>query len=94
MELTQKPTADCHAPAPTRFVSSPLRNRIRVELNAPVSEVLAPLGDLARFPEYSSGLERIEAKTDSSGTCTEYVCHFKAREPGQVGIVHRELIRW
>lgn len=76
------------------FTSSPLRNRYRVELEAPVSEVWALLGDLSRFPEYSSGLERVDARKDSSGTPTEYVCHFKPREEGGARVVHREHIRW
>ncbi len=76
------------------LTSSLLRNRIRVELRAPVSEVWALIGNLTRFPEYSSGLERVEARRDSSGTLTEYVCHFKPREEGGESIAHRELIRW
>src|SRR3712207_1270158 len=35
----------------SEFVTSPLRNRIRVELNAPVSQVWSLIGDLSRFPE-------------------------------------------
>lgn len=63
-------------------------------VETPISEVWALLGNLARFPEYSSGLERVEAKNDSRGTLTEYVCHFKPREEGGESIAHRELIRW
>lgn len=76
------------------FTSAPLRNRIRVELEAPVSEVWALIGDLTRFPEFSSGLERVEAKRSSSGALTEHVCHFKPREEGGEGISHREIVRW
>ncbi len=81
-------------PAASAFTSSPLRNRIHVELSAPVSEVWTLIGNLARFPEYSFGIERVEAQVDSSGACTEYVCHFKPREEGGEIIVHRERIRW
>ncbi len=76
------------------LTSAPLRNRIRIKLEAPVSEVWALIGNLARFPEYSSGLERVEAKVDSSGRCTEYVCRFKPREQGTTGISERNLMRW
>jgi len=76
------------------FTQAPLRNRIRVELKAPVSEVWALIGNLSRFPEYSSGLERVEAKVASNGALTEYVCHFRPREEGGESISHRELIRW
>jgi hypothetical protein len=82
------------APSPTEFSTAPLRNRIRVELNASPREVWALIGDLERFPEYSAGLERVEATRDSAGRCTEYVCHFRAPGPDAPGIVHREVIRW
>lgn len=54
----------------------------------------ALLGDLAKFPEYSSGLERVESKADSAGRLTEFICHFKPLEPGGERIVSREIIRW
>jgi hypothetical protein len=53
-------------PSASEFTSSPLRNRLRLELDAPVSEVWELLGDLSRFPEYSVGLERVERAT---GAC-------------------------
>ncbi|MCI0562747.1 MAG: SRPBCC family protein [Nitrososphaera sp.] len=93
-EIASKPNEGADVPAASTFTSSPLRNRIRVELKAPVSEVWALIGNLTRFPEYSSGLERVEVKKDSSGTSKEYVCHFKPLEEGGERIVSRELIRW
>jgi carbon monoxide dehydrogenase subunit G len=79
---------------PRALISSPLRNRWRVELTAPVADVWALIGDVARLPEYSSGLERVEPKCDQEGAVTEYVCHFKPQEPGVSSIAHRELMRW
>ncbi|ALA60520.1 conserved exported protein of unknown function [Nitrospira moscoviensis] len=81
-------------PPVSSFTSAPLRNRLRVELKAPVSEVWALIGDLSRFPEYSSGLEKVVATHDASGALTEYVCHFKPGENNGEGISHREKIRW
>jgi uncharacterized protein (TIGR02246 family) len=81
-------------PALSTLTSAPLRNRIRVELHAPVATVWTLLGDLARFPEYSAGLERVDATVDSAGRCTEYVCHFKPMAPGDPGIVDRNVVRW
>lgn len=91
---TSKSNDTTNRPIASTLTSSPLRNRIRVELKAPVSEVWALLGNLARYPEYSSGLEKVEAKVDSSGACTEYVCHFKPQEEGGESVLHREIIRW
>lgn len=87
MEATTIPTAD-------KFVSSPLRNRIKLELNVPISEVWALVGNPGRMPEYSEGLDKVETKTDKYGNCTEFLCHFKPQEPGGQGIEHRCIIKW
>lgn len=55
---SMQPSAKRGVPSASDFTSSPLRNRIRVELEAPVSTVWELVGDLSRFPEYSVGLER------------------------------------
>lgn len=81
-------------PAASEFTSSPLRNRIRLELDAPVPEVWKLLGDLSRFPEYSAGLERVEAKEDEDGRCVEYTCYFKPLEEGAAGAVSRDVMKW
>lgn len=81
-------------PKTSSFTTAPLRNRIRVDLIAPVPEVWAVVGELTRFPEYSFGLEKVVARSDSNGAPTEYVCHFKPREEGGVGISERNIIRW
>jgi hypothetical protein len=65
-----QPSAKREVPSASDFTSSPLRNRIRVELDAPVSEVWELLGDLSRFPEYSEGLERsVSASRGRGGRC-------------------------
>ena len=87
-------SAEGRVPSASDFTSSPLRNRLRVELEAPVSEVWELMGDLSRFPEYSAGLERVEAKTDEDGRCTEYTCYFKPLEEGAEGAVSRDVMKW
>ncbi|HYE87899.1 MAG TPA: hypothetical protein VEA16_16160 [Vicinamibacterales bacterium] len=52
------------------------------------------IGDPVRLPEYSAGLERVEAKRDSTGACTEYLCYFKPRAAGMESIVDRNVMRW
>ena len=71
-----------------------LRNRVRVELDAPVAEVWELTGDLSRFPEYSVGLERVEAVVDHEGRCVEYTCFFKPLEEGAEGAVSRDVMKW
>jgi hypothetical protein len=74
--------------------SSPLRNRLRVRLDAPTHQVWALVGDLGRFPEYSQGLNSVDAEVDASGACTGYVCHFKPTQEGTEGVVHHERMSW
>jgi hypothetical protein len=74
--------------------AAPLRNRLRVRLDTPTSEVWALVGDLSRFPEYSYGLNRVDAEVDASGSCHGYVCYFKPLEEGAEGIVHHERMSW
>jgi hypothetical protein len=76
------------------LTSAPLRNRLRLVLDAPLPRVWSLVGDLARFPEYSSGLERVDVKKDEAGHATEYVCHFKPQGEGGAALAHREVVRW
>lgn len=69
-----------------------MRNRLRLELDAPVSEVWDLLGDLSRFPEYSAGLERVEAMHDEQGSCIEYTCYFKPVDG--LSAVSRDIMKW
>jgi hypothetical protein len=82
------------APLASEFVSSPLRNRIKLELNASVNEVWQLVGDPGRMPEYSEGLKSVETKQDENGNCTEYLCHFKPTTEGEPGIDHRVVMKW
>jgi hypothetical protein len=93
-EYPQTASPSAEVPSPSDFISSPLRNRLVVELDAPVSEVWELMGDLSRFPEYSAGLERVEAQVDGDGRCVEYTCYFKPIEEGSEGIVTREIMKW
>jgi len=83
-------------PSASDFTSSPLRNRLRLELDAPVPRVWKLLGDLSRFPENSSGLERVEVVQDEDGRCVEYTCYFKPVEvDGEpLSAVSRDVMRW
>jgi len=91
---TQAGSATSGVPSASEFTSIPLRNRLHVELDAPVSEVWELMGDLARFPEYSQGLDRVEVKQDEEGRCVEYTCYFKPLEQGAEGAVSRDVMKW
>jgi Polyketide cyclase / dehydrase and lipid transport len=89
-----QPSAKRDVPSASDFTSSPLRNRIRLELDAPVAEVWELIGDLSRFPEYSVGLERVEVQQDADGRCIEYTCYFKPLEQGAEGAMSRDVMKW
>lgn len=80
------PTAD-------RWVNSPLRNRIKLELNAPIREVWAVVGDPAKILIYSAVINKVETKTDGSGKQTEYTCFYKpCEETGVEEAVHAKIL--
>ncbi len=79
-------------PAVSSLVTSPLRNRIRVRLGAPVEEVWALVGDHTKLPEYSAGIARTDLVTQPSGQFR--VCHFRAAPGVPEGSVVRERVRW
>lgn len=87
-------SAERGVPSVGEFTSSALRNRIRVTLAAPVGDVWELMGDLSRFPEYSAGLDRVEAKRDEEGRCLEYTCYFKPVDEGSEGAVSRDVMKW
>jgi carbon monoxide dehydrogenase subunit G len=81
-------------PPAATFTSAPLRNRVRVQLNAPVAAVWSLIGDPARLPEYSAGLARVDAVRDATGACRGYVCYFRPFADAGEGVVSRERMRW
>jgi hypothetical protein len=81
-------------PTAGKWVKSPLRNRIQLELDAPVADVWTLLGDLTKMPVYSGGLNKVEAEEDTSGKCTAYTCYFIPIQPGEPGIVHGSKMVW
>jgi Polyketide cyclase / dehydrase and lipid transport len=93
---TQSQTAQdsTGVPSASEFTSIPLRNRLRLQLDAPVSEVWELVGDLSRFPEYSAGLDRVDVELDDEGRCVEYTCYFKPVEEGAEGAVSRDVMKW
>ena len=91
---TKAPAVSGPVPSAGDFTSTPLRNRIRVELEAPPSEIWQLVGDLSRFPEYSSGLERVETVQGDDGRPLEYTCYFKPLEESAEGAVSHDVIKW
>ncbi|MDO5968275.1 SRPBCC family protein [Flavivirga aquimarina] len=90
---TEKETTSIY-PKASDFVKSPLRNRIRLELDATVNEVWALVGKLERMPEYSSGLKKLDADYDADNKCTNYTCHFFPMEEGGEVTTHSETVKW
>lgn len=95
LNKTAAQTADYEKSFPRmeEFVSSPLRNRMELQLNKPASEVYALVGDPAQMPVYSSGLERV-ITVMIDGKCKRYTCFFKPVEGSEKGYVHIEDMVW
>lgn len=87
-------TAVTDIPSPATFTSAPLRNSVRLELNAPVADVWDLVGDPGRMAEYSAGLERVEARRDASGRPEGYTWTFKPMAPGEQAIVSSDRMRY
>jgi hypothetical protein len=87
---------ETHVALPTadKWVTSPLRNRIKLELNAPISQVWALVGNPAKMATYSSGLQKVDTKLDGTGKCTEYTCYFKPSEEDGQEIIHTAKMLW
>ncbi len=81
-------------PRPDKWVTSPVRNKITLELNAPIAEVWALVGDPAKMPAYSPGLQKVDTRLDALGKCSEYTCHFKPAEQGGQVIIHTAKMLW
>jgi Polyketide cyclase / dehydrase and lipid transport len=84
---------DTAIPNVTTLTSAPLRHRLRVELNAPVSDVWALVGQHARLPEYSAGIASVEVD-QTPGAPRARVCHFRSPDGSGAGPTLRERIRW
>lgn len=92
-KMEQKET-NAQLPTADKWVKSPLRNSIKLELNAPITEVWALIGDPTKMPTYSFGLQKVDTKSDGSGKCTEYTCYVKLTEEGGQEIVHTAKMLW
>ena len=91
MTVSQETTT---MPQASQFTLSPLRNRMKLELNAHVSEVWSLVGDPGKMPQYSAGLNSVDTKKDEKGNCIEYLCHFKPMTPGDKGVDHKAIMKW
>ncbi len=89
---TEQRTASIY-PSASDFVSSPLRNRLILELNQPTSEVYSLVGDPANMSKYSAGLEKVETEI-KNGKCISYTCYFKPIAEGEEGVIHTEKMVW
>lgn len=80
-------------PTTDKWVKSPVRNRLVVELNKPIQEVWALVGDPANMPKFSAGLDSVTTKTEN-GKCKQYTCYFKPMKEGEPGYVHTDNMLW
>lgn len=70
-------------PSADKWVTSPLRNSIKIELNAPVSEVWKVVANPANIFSNCCGVNNVEPKTNDSGKCTKYTIHYESEDGGE-----------
>ncbi len=92
-KMEQKETNAIALPTTDKWVKSPVRNKLVVELDKPISEVWALVGDPANIPKYSVGLDSVTTKTEN-GKCTQYTCYFKPMKEGEPGYMHTDNMLW
>ena len=80
-------------PTTDKWVKSPVRNRLVIELNKSISEVWALVGDPANMPKFSAGLDSVTTKT-KNGKCTQYTCYFKPAKEGEPVYIHTDNMLW
>lgn len=84
---------DIELPNPENLTPAPVRHRLRVELDAPVSDVWALVGDHTRMPEYTAGIWSVVLERPASSPGVR-VCHFRGPDGAENGPALREVIRW
>lgn len=80
-------------PTVEKWVKSPVRNRLVIVLNRPITEIWALVGNPANMPKFSAGLDSVTCKTEN-GNCSQYTCYFKPIKKGEAGYKHTENILW
>lgn len=86
-------TTETAIPDVKTLTSAPLRHRLRIELNAAVTEVWTLVGNHARMPEYSAGIASVEIEREKDGTRVR-VCKFRSPDGHGDGPTMRERVRW
>jgi carbon monoxide dehydrogenase subunit G len=76
-------------PEPSVYTSAPMRNSLRVRLDASIDDVWALVGDHARLPEYSAGIETVA----TSGDGQSFTCRFRATDQTPA-LELTQQIRW
>lgn len=71
------------SPSADNWVTSPLRNGIKVELNASVDEVWKFVANPANIFSDCCGVNKVELKTNDSGECTEYTIYYESEDGGK-----------
>lgn len=92
-KMEQKKENTTVLPTADKWVTSPVRHLLVLELEKPVAEVYALVGDPGNMPKYSVGLDSVTTKTEN-GKCIQYTCYFKPAAKGEKGYVHTDNMVW
>lgn len=76
-----------------KWINSPQRNSLRLEINATLNEVWKIAGNPAKIFSNCSGVNRVEINTDDSDNCTQYTIWYDS-EDGGADVVASSTMVW
>lgn len=81
-------------PSADKWVKSPLRNSVKLKLNAPISKVWEVVNNPAKVLLSCADINRVEIETNKTGVCTAYTCIYKPLEEEATEVNAHSKILW
>ena len=79
-------------PSTNKWVTSPLRNSIKMELNASANEVWEIVANPANIFSNCCGVNNVEPKTNDSGKCIEYTINYESEDGSEDMVAHSTMV--
>lgn len=80
-------------PSTNRWVTSPLRNNIKIELNALVNDVWMAIANPMDIFSNCCGVNHVESIIDDLGNCSEYTTYYESENSSE-NIAARSTMVW
>lgn len=79
-------------PSADNWVTAPLRNGIRIELNALVNEVWEFVGNPANIFSDCCGVNNVESQTNDSGKCMDYTIYYESENSCEYMVARSSMV--